>query len=396
MGRRAGRAFIEDRWYREDRATGKKVPAKRHGVGRRWKARWIEEDGRERSQSYDRKVDAQRRLDEVTADVLTGRYVDARAGEVTFSAYMARWAALQVWKPRTTVGADLIRRSVPFGDVALRSLTKAHVEAWKKQMIADGYAPLTVNHRLVTVRSVLKAAVEDNVVPSNVAASVRPVRLDGRTKRVEIPPAQDVAAVIEASEPRMKAYVELAAYAGLRLGEISAVQVGDVDFLRRVLHVRRQVQARPGGPPEVREPKYESVRDVPIPDELVQTLARHVEDHGVSSQGWLFFTGAGRPMPPSSVNNWWGRTTRAAGVEGLHLHALRHFFASGLIAAGCDVVTVQRALGHSKPSTTLDTYSHLWPDAEDRTRAAAGSLARRVRESGGAAQVRPGGAVTTV
>lgn len=56
------------------------------------------------------------------------------------------------------------------------------------------------------------------------------------------------------------------------------------------------------------------------------------------------------------------------------LHSLRHFCASGLIAAGCDVVTVQHALGHSSPMITLNTYSHLWPKAEDRTRAAASSL----------------------
>ena len=49
-------------------------------------------------------------------------------------------------------------------------------------------------------------------------------------------------------------------------------------------------------------------------------------------------------------------------------------FGLGLIAAGCDVVTVQRALGHRSPSTTLDTYSHLWPSAEDRTRAGAAGL----------------------
>jgi len=61
-------------------------------------------------------------------------------------------------------------------------------------------------------------------------------------------------------------------------------------------------------------------------------------------------------------------------MEGFTLHDLRHFYASGLIAAGCDVVTVQHALGHATPTITLDTYSHLWPKAEDRTRAAAASL----------------------
>ena len=51
------------------------------------------------------------------------------------------------------------------------------------------------------------------------------------------------------------------------------------------------------------------------------------------------------------------------------LHDLRHFYAAGLIVAGCDVVTVQRALGHQSTVVTLSTYGLLWPTAEDRTRA---------------------------
>jgi integrase len=59
-------------------------------------------------------------------------------------------------------------------------------------------------------------------------------------------------------------------------------------------------------------------------------------------------------------------------------HELRHYFASGLIAAGCDVVTVQRAMGHSSATTTLSTYEHLWPTVENKTRAAASGLAAAV------------------
>jgi integrase len=73
------------------------------------------------------------------------------------------------------------------------------------------------------------------------------------------------------------------------------------------------------------------------------------------------------------------KTLRTAGVSGIKLHDLRHFYASALIAAGCDVVTVQRALGHSSASTTLNTYSHLWPTAEDRTRKAQRWSPQRVR-----------------
>nr|WP_243698043.1 tyrosine-type recombinase/integrase [Curtobacterium sp. PhB191] len=72
------------------------------------------------------------------------------------------------------------------------------------------------------------------------------------------------------------------------------------------------------------------------------------------------------------------KTIAAAGVEPFKLRDLRHFYASNLIAAGCDVVTVQRALEHRSALVTLNTYSHLWPNAEDRTRSATAGLMRAV------------------
>lgn len=74
----------------------------------------------------------------------------------------------------------------------------------------------------------------------------------------------------------------------------------------------------------------------------------------------------------------WRRVREASGLTDYTLHDLRHFYASGLIADGCDVVTVQCALGHSDPTITLRVYSHLWPKAEDRTRAAAANLMHAV------------------
>ena len=58
----------------------------------------------------------------------------------------------------------------------------------------------------------------------------------------------------------------------------------------------------------------------------------------------------------------------------MKVHDLRHFYASGVIAEGCDVVTVQRAVGHKSATVTLSTYAHLWPSTEDRTRKAAGAM----------------------
>ena len=90
----------------------------------------------------------------------------------------------------------------------------------------------------------------------------------------------------------------------------------------------------------------------------------------------LFVFGFGEEVPPhqNTVGFWWRKTREAAGSPAVTLHELRHFYASGLIAAGCDVVTVQRALGHASATVTLNTYAHLWPTAEDRTRAAAAAM----------------------
>lgn len=76
----------------------------------------------------------------------------------------------------------------------------------------------------------------------------------------------------------------------------------------------------------------------------------------------------------------------AAGIESMRLHDLRHVSASGVIAAGCVVVTVQRALGHTSATVTLSTYSHLWPTAEDRTRMAAQGMALSARADSGPKQ----------
>lgn len=345
----------------------------------RWRARYRDEAGKEHARHFDRKVDAQRWLDEVTTSVITGTYVHPRAGLVTFDTWFQGWASSQEWAPMTHVQADLVRRSVPFGNVPLAQLRLSHLQSWVKEMTTTGYAPSTVHTRVQTVRACLAAAVRDRRIAGDPSVGLKLPRRGAAARTMEVATVEQVASLLDASEPRMTAFIGLCAFAGLRLGEASGTNVEDIDFLRRRLKVTRQVQKKPGGPPELRPPKYESARTVYLPDQLLELLGAHVDRHVDRSHGWLF-TGAttGLPISPSTVNSWWQRTVKAAHVGPVRIHALRHFFASGMIAAGCDVVTVQRALGHKSPSVTLDTYSHLWPDAEDRTRQAAAGLAAQV------------------
>src|SRR4051812_17261687 len=125
---RSRRAGVEDRWTKTVRnADGntQTIPSASHGKGMRWRARYVDEDGREHAKSFARKVDAKRWLDGVTAAVVTGQYVDPKAGTITFRDYAERWREMQVQRPssRAHVETMLRRHAYPtLGDRRLSSI----------------------------------------------------------------------------------------------------------------------------------------------------------------------------------------------------------------------------------------------------------------------------------
>lgn len=340
-----------------------------------WRARYRDDEGKEHSRHFRRKIDAQKWLDGVTASVVTGSYVDPKAGVITFAGFFGVWSKRQIWTQGTTRASTLAVKSTTFAGTELRTLRRSHIEQWVKTMTDAGLAPQTIHSRVMVVRTVLRAAVRDRVIAADPSDGV----VLPRRRRVEhsmtIPSPEDVGALYRAAEPWFRAFIGLCAFAGLRLGEASAVQVSDIDFLRRTLSVQRQVQREPTKELEIRAPKYGSERTIYLPDGLLLILSQHISEIGVyGDDEWLFFGDHGLPARPRKMAYTWDKTVKAAGIEKTTMHSLRHFFASGLIASGCDVVTVQRAMGHANATTTLNTYSHLWPDASDRTRNAAGAL----------------------
>jgi len=341
----------------------------------KWRARYRDETGHEHTRHFDRKVDAQQWLDQVTATVVTGTYADPKSGQITFAAFYGEWSARQVWAPGTVLAMSLAARSVPFGDKTMRQIRRSDVEVWIKSMDAAGLAPGTIKTRYVNVRSVFRAAVRDRVIGTDPTDTVRLPRRRRADAAMSIPTPDDVGLLMTAAEGGFRTFVALCAFAGLRLGEAAAVQLGDVDFVGAALAVTRQVQRVNGGAIDVRAPKYGSERVVYLANGLVDLLAQHVADFGtIGDEQWLFTGEGDQPPHQNTVGYWWRKTLRVAGLSDIKLHDLRHFYASGLIAAGCDVVTVQRSLGHAKATTTLNTYAHLWPTAEDRTRKAAQSI----------------------
>ncbi|HEY3546259.1 MAG TPA: site-specific integrase [Propionicimonas sp.] len=365
-----------------------------------YRARYRDQDGREHAGHFSKKGEAQRWLDEQTAAIVTGQWADPKAGRVTWAAFCADWMARQAWVPGTLDAATTAVESVPWAIRPIGEVKPSHVQAWVAREHKRGLAPSTIRTRLNYVQMAFRAATLDKLIPSSPAIGVKPPRTRRAEAAMKLLTAEQVAAALAAADESFGPFIAVCAFAGLRLGEAAGLQLGDVDFLRRSIAVARQVQGSSLRTTTTVGPKAGSERVVYVPEALTQLLAAHVADQGVvEPDAYLFRRITGELWQRNSAGAAWrkvratvGATVdealRATGVskeaaaalraqkipDGATLHALRHTFASALIADGCDVVTVQRALGHSSPSITLNVYSHLWPSAEDRTRSASAAF----------------------
>lgn len=160
----------------------------------------------------------------------------------------------------------------------------------------------------------------------------------------------------------------------MRQGECFGLTVDRIDFLRRTLRVDRQLVLMPSQPAFLAPPKTSaSHRTIPLPRVVVEELAEHVRQFPIKHPDGLVFTDdAGRPLRRTAFSRlvWRPLVVKAGAPLGTGFHDLRHYFASLLIRHGESVKTVQTRLGHATAAETLDTYSHLWPDSDDRTREA--------------------------
>jgi len=168
--------------------------------------------------------------------------------------------------------------------------------------------------------------------------------------------------------------VRVAAYAGLRRGELVALRWRDVGFAGQKLIVRRALS----GETEVRSTKSRRAREVPLPDQAAAALERlWRRGEFTGPDDYVFANRLGRRLDPSALRRRYERARDAAGLDPLRFHDLRHTYGSLLVAGGIDLPSVKAAMGHARISTT-ERYLHARPASElaDRfTRALTGSIA---------------------
>jgi integrase len=368
----------------------------RHPNGR-WRPRYRDADGKQHERHFKTRAEAQAWLDAQTAAMVNGTHVDPKAGRVTFREYAEEWRSIQHHRPTTQAYVEtMLRRHVypVLGDKALTAIRPSMVQAWSKGLtVTLAPSTVTVVHRFVS--GIFRAAVRDRLLPSSPSEGVRPPK---RHKERVVPlSVEAVHALADAVPDRWRAAVILAAGTGMRQGEVFGLSVDRIDFLRRTVTVDRQLVTVPGRPPHLAPTKTEaSVRTIPLPQVVVDALAAHLAEFPAAPGGFVFTTTAGTPQRRTAFSaRVWQPAVRAAGLDGsVTFHALRHHYASLLIRFGESVKTVQARLGHASAAETLDTYSHLWPDSDDRTREAvdsalgvgAGAVVGRLRAAAQPAQ----------
>lgn len=350
-----------------------------------WKVRYVDPDGAEKLRVFKLKGEADRFAVEQEHRKLSGSYVDPKLGRKTFREYAEEWRSSQAHRGSTAEGLEsrLRLHVYPFiGDRPISAIRPTELQGLIRDR-AEALSPASLELLATWIRTIFKAAVADRIITSSPASRLR---LPAVAEKAPVRPLEldQVDAVAAELPERLRAITVLGVGAGLRSGEALGVTLDRVDFLRRTLTVDRQLSTPTGKPTRLSAPKTKASRRViPLPDVVVDALAAHVaafppaelEIENELDQRervrLLFTTAAGEPYRRNRWAEIWARAIGSAGLpKGTRFHLLRHTYASLLIRAGCSVKVVQARLGHATAQETLETYAHLWPDDDDRTRAA--------------------------
>ena len=376
--------YIADRWHRSRPDPGGpacehrgKTPSSAHGKGKRWQARYDGPDGKERTSLFGTRVEAERHLVKQEHDKQTGSWLDPRAGRIT-----VREFALDVWLPAQNVNrrtasayAYKLERYLlsDWGTRELRSIRPSEAGAWQQSLTARyGLSGGTPNRIARIARSVFKLAVTDRVIAVSPFQGVPAPKLV--KSPVHPPDVVEVRRMIEAAgHPRWAVMLELAALTGLRSGELRGLTVDCVDWLRRTVRVEKQLVAEAGRGYVFSGLKTGAGRrTIPLPRRAVELLSGYLAEfpavEGGQWAGLVFSMPDRGPVPVTTLFRAMRSACKNAGLAPRHWHELRHHYASVLIAGGENPTVVQRRLGHQDISTTLGTYSHLFAEAEERTR----------------------------
>lgn len=333
----------------------------------KWRARYRDGAGKEHARHFKRKVDAQDWLDGVTTAQRTGAYVDPRDQKITVREWSEVWLQGYGQNRQSTVRqarVHLNHINAAFGDRRLASIRPSEIKTWTANLKAQGLADSTVYAIYRRMVQLYADAVQDNLVPKSPFS--RATAPSVGKQRPYVATTDQVWALHDEMPEGLRPAILLGAFAGLRIAEAVALTTEDVDFMRGVV---RPVRQYGGGDLKT----VGSSSPISIPTDLAVMLNAMPAKFGGAH---IVTTEYGRPISPGRLEHH-VRVARDK-VPGLsrefRFHDLRHYYASLLISQGLDVKVVQSCLRHASAKTTLDTYGHMFPDADESARAAITSV----------------------
>lgn len=332
-----------------------------------WRVRWYEMKPtggrRERSRTFTTKrealdFDRERAQARRMGVVSSGRVPVSEVAERYFANLNGTLTSRTVYGYRQHWRTHL---APTFGHLRVEDVTPPRIQEFVSALAARR-SPATTRKVHRTLSLILDQAVAERRLFANPARGVRlprmPAQLGDHVMTIE--QVESLAHAVR----RDPILVRVAAYCGLRWGEVAALEVGDIDLPARRIRVQR-AQVEVSGRIEIKDPKSRhGQRRVPIPARLVGELQSLTAGRAPSEV--LFTSPRGGRLRATNWKLWagWRDAVQSIG-GGFRFHDLRHTCASLLIQAGATPVEVQRILGHSTPATTLNLYTHLMPDALD-------------------------------
>jgi len=243
-----------------------------------------------------------------------------------------------------------------------------------QRLACDGARGANRGSRPPVLHRGLERAVSLEIISRNAAHPVRPPKVE--RDEIAILTADQVADTLRRIEDHpLYPVAALAVATGMRRGEICALVWGRVDLDAATVRVECSLEETAAGvrvkPPKTRH----GPRTISPPKSTVEALREHYRRQleqrllfGVgrpAAEDWVFPLIDGSPYPPDKLSRDWGNVVRDRKLPRVMFHALRHSYASALIAAGVDIVTVSKRLGHGSPAITLRVYAHLFNKTDD-------------------------------
>ena len=326
-------------------------------------------DGTERTKQFARRRDAEQFAHLTEVDRGNGSYIDPRLGKVTVQEWFNRWwPTVNTLRPSTRVRDEASFRThiaPTFGSMPLARVDRTTLREWVAKLSdPDGaaLAPATVTKAVQVFNKTMRAAVDDRLIASNPVERLPLPKIVREEMRFLTD--DELWTLADTIDARYRAFVLLAGYSGLRLGELLGLRWQRVDLLRRQVVVAETLVDLAGqvsfGPPKTKA----ALRTVGIPTFVAEAMATIPDRPAVPDQ-LVFQSPDGHAIRPGLFRRrFWTPAVTAAGFTPLRIHDLRHTAISLWIAAGANPKQVAVRAGHTSVSVVLDRYGHLYPQPE--------------------------------